>query len=321
MISFIYDIFVVLRIYNYLVHKQTPVKPFKTSFYMNRLFFLMSICCSSIAYAQQTDPVLARVRYTYINKADTIAQSRKPRTENMLLFLGKNAALYTSYDKINYEIAEDQKNRARAMARVSNNNMPTVVKIDRSAGEWLSKTNYFSFAKEQKMYIKENLSFQAYLMEAQIPKINWKITKDTITLSGIACKQAIANYEGKNWHAWFASDIPFQNGPWLLQGLPGLIIEAFSEDKMIQFQFAGFEKAEAGDFKRSYDIRKSPTYTTGQISSVDAALGLDVANAYFENSISLPTYQTIKTTKKEFEKLKAAQQKDPKGFMKAQFGF
>lgn len=284
------------------------------------LTICLSILTSLVSLAQNPDKVLARVRYTYINQTDTTAQKGKPRLENMLLFLGKDASLYTSYDKINYEIALDQKHKAMIMNRANNNGAPTLIMVDRSAGDWLSKTNYIFFTRAQKMYIKEAVLFQNYLTEEPISQIKWKITKDTLTLSGVSCLKATTNYEGKNWEVWFSPDLPFQHGPWKLNGLPGLILEAYTADKVIQFKFAGFENAKIGDFVRVDDIRKSSTYKAGQISTIDAGMGLDVANAYFENTIELPTYQTVKTTKKELDKLKAAYEKDPKGFRKTMFG-
>lgn len=284
------------------------------------LITLFTVTITTTVWAQKPDSLLARVRYTYINSNDTL-KTGKVRSENMVLFLGKNASLYTSYDKITYELSEDQKSVARAMTRASSGNAPTVIKIDRSAGEWLSKTNYLSFVKEKKMFIKEVILGLGYLMEEALPELKWKITKDTATFSGIACQKAMVSYENKNWTAWFAPSLPFQAGPWKLQGLPGLIVEAFDEHQTIQFQFAGFDKANVGDFVRLNDIRKKPDSEPGFISPVDVGLGLDVAGAYFDNTIQLPNYQITRTTKKDFDKLKAAYQKDPKGFSKAQFGF
>ena len=284
------------------------------------LITLFTVTIATTVLAQKPDPVLARVRYTYINKNDTL-KTGKVRSENMLLFLGKNASLYTSYDKITHELSEDQKSVAKAMTRASSGNAPTLVKIDKSAGEWLSKTNYLSFVKEKKMFIKEEILGLGYLMEETLPELKWKITKDTATFSGIACQKAVVSYENKNWTAWFAPSLPFQAGPWKLQGLPGLIVEAFDEHKTIQFQFAGFDKANADDFVRSNDIRKKPGGESSFINAIDVSLGLDVAGAYFDNTIQLPNYQVTRTTKKDFDKLKAAYEKDPKGFRKAQFGF
>jgi GLPGLI family protein len=286
---------------------------------IQKLLFLILI--TTTAFAQNQDKVLARVRYTYTSKTDTL-KSGKTRAENMVLFIGKNASLYTSQDKIAYELSEEQKSMARAIARAgSGNGAPTLIKIDRSAGEWLSRTNYFFFTKEKKMITKEEIIGSSYLIDEVIPEIKWRITKDTATFSGVACQKAIANFENRNWVAWFAPSLPFQSGPWKLQGLPGLIIDAFDENKTVQFQFAGFEKASDGDFARANDIRKKPNADPNDINMVDVGMGLDVAGAYFDNTIRLSTYRTAKTTKKEYDKLKAAYEKDPKGFSKAQYGF
>lgn len=282
---------------------------------------LVLLLISTKAFAQNSDKVIARVQYLFTNKTDTL-KNGKTRSENMILFLGKNASLYTSQQKIAYELSEDQKRLARTITSASiGNGVPTIIKIDRSAGEWLTKTNYLFFLKEKKMIIKEEIIGTSYLIDEAIPEIKWKITKDTTSFSGVACQKAIANFEGKNWTAWFAPSLPFQIGPWKLQGLPGLIIDASDENKTMQFQFGGFEKANEGDFTRANDIRKRPNVQAGDINIIDVSMGLDVAGAYFDNIIQLSTYRTAKTTKKEYEKLKAAYEKDPKGFSRAQYGF
>lgn len=287
----------------------------------NLLTILFTIATCSAAVAQSPDKVLARVRYTYTNEKDTILQTKKNRTENMLLFIGKNASLFTSYDKITYELSEDQKLMARSIAGSAGSNRPIAIKIDRSAGDWLSKTNHTFFIKEKKMFTLENLLGQGFLIEEPIAEIKWKISKDTTTLSGVACQKATTTYGNKNWTVWFAPSLPFQSGPWKLQGLPGLILQAFTEDKTIQYQFAGFENAKEGDFIRVNDTKKRPNYEPGDISTVDVGMGLDVAGAYFENIIQLPTYRTVRTTRKELDKLIEAYKKDPRGFSRALNGY
>lgn len=238
----------------------------------------------------------------------------------MLLFLSKDASFYTSYDRINHEIADEQKSLARNIAG-GGMNRPRVTQIDNSAKEWMIAINYSFFHKAKKVIVKHDFLGTGYLIEEAIPNINWKISRDTTTLSGVACQKATANYDGKNWVAWFSPSFPFQSGPWKLHGLPGLILEAYTDDKNTQFQFAGFEKANDGDFVRLNDTRKRPNYEPGDISDIDVSMGLDVANAYFENKIMLSNYRTVKTTTKELENLKAAYHKDPKGFMKTMYGY
>ena len=61
------------------------------------ILFFFSLSIITNKFAQKATPVLASVTYVYTKKID-ILKNGKPKTENMMLFLGKNASLYVSYD-------------------------------------------------------------------------------------------------------------------------------------------------------------------------------------------------------------------------------
>lgn len=278
--------------------------------------FLTTLLLTAIAFtslAQQPDSVLIRVSYTYTNKKDTLTNGQA-RLENMILFVGKNASLYTSYDKIRHEVSEDQKFRAMIKSQASNG-QPKAYIINTSASKWMSKTSYLYFIKENKFFGKEFISLQTYIYEDKVPEIKWKVSKDTSSFSGVACQMATTTYEGKNWTAWFAPSLPFQSGPWKLSGLPGLIIEAYDENKTVYFQFAGIENAKAKEL-----IRPGTKEQGGDILPIDQILGLDITGAYFDNIIAVPR-NSVKTTKEQLDKLRTAFEKDPKGFIKSQAGY
>lgn len=274
---------------------------------------------TGLVSAQSPDKVLARVRYTYINKNDTL-KNGKTRGENMLLFIGKNASLFTSYDKLNFEIADELKFRNAITNQATSGGQPVAYISNNAPTKLMSTISYFYFAKENKLLAKENIVMTYYLYEEETPAIKWKTTKDTIIFSSLNCLKAETTYEGKNWIAWFAPSLPFQSGPWKLNSLPGLTIEAYDESKSIHFQFAGFENAKDGDHQRISDVTKKPNARPGDYNPLDQMIGRDVGSAYFENLIILPP-EGIKTKKKDIEKLKAAYAKDPKGFLKAQSKF
>lgn len=274
------------------------------------LFLLTTISC----LAQKGDSVLARVRYTYTNKFDTIANKRT-RTENMLLFIGKNTSLYTSYDKIRHEIADEQK--FWAMIASGKGQGKGVFIVDDSNSKWMTTTSYLLFVNENKLFTKEMFSLRSYLVEEEAPKIEWKLNKDTINLSGLHCQKATATFEGKNWTVWYAPSVPFPGGPWKLNGLPGLIVEAYDTDKQIYFKFAGIENAKEGDNVRDRDVTKGPGARPNTYNAIDQMIGRDVGNAYFENIIRLPI-GAVKVNKQRMEKFKEAYKKDPKGFDRAQ---
>lgn len=59
-----------------------------------------------------------------------------------------------------------------------------------------------------------------------LDEFSWAITDSTKVVLGYDCIMATSDYHGRRWTAWFTPDIPVQDGPWKLYGLPGLILEA-----------------------------------------------------------------------------------------------
>jgi GLPGLI family protein len=265
------------------------------------------------SFAQEPDKTLARVRYTFTHIVDT-NQKDKPRVENMLLAIGKNASVYTSYDKLNQSL-----NVSKMLAeQMKNQTGSNDLKFDltSSAKGTVNKTSltqfdYYFFARERKFITRERL-FNTYLVEEDAATIDWKVLKDTMSFSGIYCQKATANFKGRNWIAWFATALPFQSGPWKLNSLPGLIIEAYDDKKEVKFEFAGLENVTP--LNASVDDPQSGVEVNGANVKV---VGLDVSTAYLGPSISLPA-DGIKTSRKDLDKLKAARDKDPLGFMQAQ---
>lgn len=67
----------------------------------------------------------------------------------------------------------------------------------------------------------------------------WEIGDSTKTILGYECVIANTDYHGRHWTAWFCPDIPIQDGPWKLSGLPGLILEAEEEFGQHRFTATG----------------------------------------------------------------------------------
>ena len=70
----------------------------------------------------------------------------------------------------------------------------------------------------------------------------WTIVDSTREVLGYTCQQATADFRGRHWTAWFATDIPVSDGPWKLGGLPGLILEAYDEGQQHVFTAVGLER-------------------------------------------------------------------------------
>lgn len=78
--------------------------------------------------------------------------------------------------------------------------------------------------------------------EEPFSEIDWVIEEDsTKTVLGYQCVMATAVYHGREWTAWFTPEIPLQDGPWKLCGLPGLIMEAYEPSGQHCFSVTGIE--------------------------------------------------------------------------------
>ncbi|MDE5712008.1 MAG: GLPGLI family protein [Muribaculaceae bacterium] len=72
----------------------------------------------------------------------------------------------------------------------------------------------------------------------------WEICDTTKNIMGYECQMAESDYHGRRWIGWFSPEIPMQDGPWQLFGLPGLIMEAYSKDGAFRFLIKGLQQCE-----------------------------------------------------------------------------
>lgn len=81
---------------------------------------------------------------------------------------------------------------------------------------------------QSKLGIDTNKSseYKRFVVGEVIPKLNWKITKESQKILNYTCYKATTTFRGRNYSAWFTPEIPFNYGPWKLHGLPGLILKA-----------------------------------------------------------------------------------------------
>lgn len=64
------------------------------------------------------------------------------------------------------------------------------------------------------------------LLSYNTPVINnWQLINETKTINSINCRKAEVSFKGRDWIAWYATDIQFPYGPYKFTGLPGLIIK------------------------------------------------------------------------------------------------
>ena len=112
----------------------------------------------------------------------------------------------------------------------------------------------------------------------------WTITGDSVkTVLGYDCVLAECDYHGRHWRAWFSPEIPVQDGPWKLGGLPGLILSADGGNSFT-FEIKGLE---------NYDGSIGSVYNKDSYQKVDRKKALENEEYYANNMESVLRAQGV----------------------------
>lgn len=84
--------------------------------------------------------------------------------------------------------------------------------------------------------------FEHYRYNEPYPTMKWTLLQDTDTICEHICQKAVCHWRGRDFVAWFTTDIPVRRGPWKFGGLPGLILKLYDSDKLYTFEAIGIEK-------------------------------------------------------------------------------
>ncbi|MBO9563782.1 MAG: GLPGLI family protein [Niastella sp.] len=178
-----------------------------------------------------------------------LAQPDNPYTANMILSLSPQVSRYCT-QKL-YEEQEQQRLRqaqVQAEQKALSAQPATVV----AGGPLLRVNKYGAIINEelmkdmagQRLTIRAHMGFKYYRIDTALPRIDWKILSDKKTIGQYTCQKATGDYGGRKWEVWFAPDLAYQDGPWKLTGLPGLILEAQDSKREVSFVFVSAKTAD-----------------------------------------------------------------------------
>ena len=245
------------------------------------------------AEAQKPDTARMLIHYKFTWVRDTTSRAN-PYTENMVLYVGKSAGAYRSYDGIVYK-AQFKKAFAEAAA-ASPDGHPMINR--RGVG---TPIEYYQYPNERKLLTKDELLMNSYAIVGPMPAIDWKTSGDTATFGGLHCQKATCYFKGRDYTVWFCPDLPVHTGPWKLNGLPGVIVDARDTKNEVVFKFDGVEKA-------------SPTPPGSGPAVAEKDQPPILRDLDDDLNLIAPPARAIKTTQKEFDKVKKTMQKDPQAF-------
>ncbi|MGV4415078.1 GLPGLI family protein [Chryseobacterium sp. T1] len=139
--------------------------------------------------------------------------------------------------------------------------------------------------KVEKVYPEMKVIFEEALQNGITPiklgyvdnaKFNWKILSDKEKIGTYNTQRATTEFGGRQWTAWFTTDLPFQDGPYKFYGLPGLIVKIEDAAKDYSWELKGNKKVD--DFEELSYVEKIAPGGSGK--------RVEVSREKFETSIN-----------------------------------
>lgn len=243
---------------------------------MKRLSLFLIIVLPAIGYAQHKviDKAILECRYQETVVLDTL--SMRKVTDTLYLKVGETAWSFYSKDLYftdSLSMTNAGKHRLHELmfeyARCGRIN-----ELTSNTGEYL----YMNYP-EGYMTVRANMSGTGveFVEEMECPK--WNLTGDEKIIQGYRCNMAEADFRGRKWVAWFATDIPVSAGPWKLYGLPGLIVNAYDSDRHYEYMMVSLVSENCGDIFL-LDMKKKYRKTTRMKYLISMSNSVFLQNEY-----------------------------------------
>lgn len=189
-----------------------------------------------ILFMQTTFAQVNRFVYQVTMKSDA-SNKNASKTENAYLDISQDKSMFYSENRIKRDSvmqATFQSGGARG--------------FNREQMEGLRSNINYSIEKDkknQRTTFKDRIGRDIYTYEEDRP-ITWKIASETTKIGDYKVQKAETDFGGRKWTAWFTTDLPYQDGPYKFNGLPGLIVKA--EDDKGEYSFDLMKNYKISDF-------------------------------------------------------------------------
>lgn len=174
-----------------------------------------------------------RVYYDMNYKNDSL--TNEYRNKKMILDLNNERKLFYSYELYRSD--------------------STLISNEKLGKPTMSKSMDYEFMiirKSKQISKIYRVFYDIYELQEELLTFNWQILPETKKINNLICQKATLEYKGRNWEAWFTLEIPYNEGPYIFNGLPGLIISMYDTKKDYIFSMAGLTK----DYKEIYENDK-----------------------------------------------------------------
>ncbi|MDL2247215.1 GLPGLI family protein [Bacteroides sp. OttesenSCG-928-J23] len=224
--------------------------------------------------AEAIDDVIFTAQYELNYLPDTTNADKRVE-ETMMLKVGRKSSVFYSYSKFLTDsiIEIDKKNDA------------SLEVIQNHLKQYTAKVSYKIYKNYPtgKVTYTDQLGVSRFINQEDTPMPQWTILPDTMTILSYPCRKATCNFLGRTYQAWFTTQIPRSEGPWKLQGLPGLILKAHDDEQHYRFECTAIQQNNQEDNKIMYSDQGYEPISRKNLNKLYARFAADPVG-YITNS-------------------------------------
>ncbi len=202
------------------------------------------ISCDEFHYGRDTIDKIKMVAL-YRCRIETDTTTNNYAEYDALLEIGNNISKFYGY--------KNNKLDSIVLNTKSNKNYNTHKLIGNQDFAPIFYDTYFQNYPKGKLTFTTRLAVENFQYTENKPSINWTILDSTTTFLGYKVQAAICSFKGRDYFAWFSSEIPVSLGPWKFSGLPGLIVSIKDNKDEYSFELKGIEKKDGAIYINKYD--------------------------------------------------------------------
>ena len=95
-----------------------------------------------------------------------------------------------------------------------------------------------------KLTFTQHIPSDTFKYEESLDVFNWNLAGVFDTVCGFKVQKASCSFGGRDWIAWFTTELPFNDGPYKFNGLPGLILKVADTRNQYVFELISINKPE-----------------------------------------------------------------------------
>ena len=173
------------------------------------------------------------INYRYSFSSDKKNRDKKKNTITVLQ-IGKDKTKFTDVNLLKFD-SMTVKNSKKDF--IDSNDLNELIPIRKAIKFNKSIVN----TKDGKYIFQGKIYNKNYEFIDDFPVFKWELKENRKNILGYNCKEAKIFYKGRNWTAYYSEEIPLNEGPFLFNGLPGIILEIFDDKNEHHFIVQGID--------------------------------------------------------------------------------